>query len=357
MRYKQLLITAAVLLAGMATYAQDVKMTGVIKGMGDGTIEVHYVKNDISVIDTITIRKDRFSWGAAMPEPQKIYFMFPHQRVELFVEAGNIKLQGQADSLHKVKISGSKIQEEVEQYQSTLQDLEARSNVLYSQYGTGTAEEQLRVEQQLNAIRAERRGREATYISAHPKSVYSLSLVTGRAVMGSYEEVKPLYDLLDNTLLNTMSGKELTARLDVIKRSSPGTQMMDFTQNDPEGKPISFKDYEGKYVLIDFWASWCGPCRAENPNVLKAYNKYKDKNFTVIGISLDENAEHWKKAIKDDAMPWAQVSSLNGFQNEVSSYYGIRGIPSTLLVDPTGKIIARNLRGESLQQKLAEIFE
>src|SRR6185312_5922417 len=133
-----------------------------------------------------------------------------------------------------------------------------------------------------------------------------------------------------------------------------GAQMMNFSQADTTGKPVQFADFKGKYVLVDFWASWCGPCRAENPNVLKAYNKYKDKGFTVVGISLDEKGDKWKKAIRDDHMPWDELSDLKGWKNDVSEYFGIQGIPSNLLVDPSGKIVARDLRGEALDQKLGE---
>ncbi|MDM1292684.1 TlpA family protein disulfide reductase [Sphingobacterium sp. N143] len=282
--------------------------------------------------------------------------MFPTRYAELFLEAGDIKITGHADSLHLLKVGGSKIQTEAERYRATLKDLEQQSTPLYQKWGKGTEAEQLKLEQELEHISAERRARARAYITAHPQSVFSLNLVSDRSAMGSYEEVKPLYDILDKNVLATGTGKQLTARLEVLKRSALGTPLLDFTQNDAEGKPVSFASFKGKYVLVDFWASWCGPCRAENPNVLKAYNQYKDNNFTVIGISLDDNAEKWKKAIKDDGMPWTQLSSLQGFKNEVSTYYGIQGIPSSLLVGPDGKIIARNLRGASLQQKLNELF-
>ena len=133
--------------------------------------------------------------------------------------------------------------------------------------------------------------------------------------------------------------------------------MLSFTQNDVDGRPVHFADFRGKYVFVDFWASWCAPCRAENPNVLAAYNRYKDKNFTVIGVSLDDNEAKWKKAIQDDNLPWTQVSDLKGFKNEVSTYYGIRGIPTTLLVGPDGKIIAKDLRGEAIHEKLAQLLD
>ncbi|WP_104382813.1 TlpA disulfide reductase family protein [Sphingobacterium sp. HMA12] len=356
MNYKKYIVSALLLTITIGCFAQKAKVSGLIKGIGDAQVSISYLKDGKMKNDTVKFKKDRFIWEAELPEPQKVYFMFPSRYAELFLEAGQINITGHADSLHLLKAKGSKIQAEAERYQATLKDLEQRSSPLYQKWGKVTEAEQLKLEQELDQIGDERRSRAAAYIAAHPKSAYSLSLVSDRSAMGSYEEVKPLYDVLDKSVMTTATGKQLTQRLEVLKRSALGATILDFTQNDPEGKAISFNDFKGKYVLIDFWASWCGPCRAENPNVLKAYNKYKDSNFTVVGISLDDNAEKWKKAIKDDGMPWSQVSSLKGFENEVSTYYGIQGIPSTLLVDPDGKIIARNLRGASLQQKLSEIF-
>jgi thiol-disulfide isomerase/thioredoxin len=109
-------------------------------------------------------------------------------------------------------------------------------------------------------------------------------------------------------------------------------------------------------VLVDFWASWCGPCRAENPNVVKAYNRFKDKNFTILGISLDDSRDKWVRAIEKDQLTWQQVSDLKGWQNEVAKLYGIRAIPQNYLLDPKGKIIGKNLRGEALEKRLEELM-
>ncbi|MNR34251.1 Thiol-disulfide oxidoreductase ResA [compost metagenome] len=120
---------------------------------------------------------------------------------------------------------------------------------------------------------------------------------------------------------------------------------------------VSLSSFKGKYVLLDFWASWCGPCRAENPHVLKAYNKFKDKNFDILAISLDEKKENWLKAVKDDAMPWTQVSDLLGWKNQAAGYYAITAIPQNFLIDPNGVIVAKNLRGDRLEKELAKFLE
>ncbi|MET6999914.1 peroxiredoxin family protein [Chitinophaga defluvii] len=143
----------------------------------------------------------------------------------------------------------------------------------------------------------------------------------------------------------------------IAKKTAIGAPAMEFTQNDVNGKPIKLSDYKGKYVLVDFWASWCGPCRAENPNVLENYEKYHDKGFEILGVSLDDKKENWVKAIKDDGLTWQHVSDLKGWKNEVAKQYNIRAVPSNFLLDKEGKIIAVNLRAEDLGKKLAEIYD
>jgi peroxiredoxin len=138
-----------------------------------------------------------------------------------------------------------------------------------------------------------------------------------------------------------------------------GSKALDFTQNDVKGNPVSLASFKGKYVLVDFWASWCMPCRAENPNVVKAYQQYKGKGFTVLGVSLDgtKTQEAWIKAIEHDGLIWTQVSDLKGWDNAAAKLYGVASIPQNFLIDPNGVVIAKNLRGEELNKKLASVFK
>ena len=136
-----------------------------------------------------------------------------------------------------------------------------------------------------------------------------------------------------------------------------GSQAPDFSMADASGKQFALSSFKGKYVLIDFWASWCGPCRGENPNIVANYNKFKNKNFTILGVSLDEDKTKWLEAIKKDKLSWAHVSDLKGWNSASVPLYGFDGIPYNVLIDPTGKIIATELRGEELGRKLAEILK
>lgn len=175
----------------------------------------------------------------------------------------------------------------------------------------------------------------------------------------SADEVIKYTDLLDKSLANTQYVKLLRELPSALRTTAIGNQAPDFTLPDPEGKPLKLSDHFGKYLLVDFWAAWCGPCRRENPNIVRVYNKYKDKGkgFGVFGVSLDSKKEAWIQAIAKDGLNWPQVSDLQFWDSGPAKLYGIRGIPGNVLLDPSGKIIARNLRGEDLEKKLAELLD
>ncbi len=151
--------------------------------------------------------------------------------------------------------------------------------------------------------------------------------------------------------------KELTARLEPLRATAPGTQAPDINLPQPDGSKLALSSLRGKYVLVDFWASWCGPCRQENPNVVRAYNQFKDKGFTIYSVSLDQDKGKWEKAIAADGLTWHHVSDLAGWQSVAGAAYGVKAIPQSFLLDPQGKIIAKNLRGEALAAKLAEVLK
>ena len=150
---------------------------------------------------------------------------------------------------------------------------------------------------------------------------------------------------------------DLQSQVDRIKPFMLGGQAPDFTQASPEGEEIKLSDFRGKVLLVDFWASWCGPCRRENPHVVSLYKKYKDQGFEILGVSLDNNRDRWLKAIAKDQLEWHHVSDLKGWKNAVAKMYNVSSIPHTILLDAEGKIIARNLRGNRLERKLEELFD
>ncbi|QMW02812.1 TlpA disulfide reductase family protein [Spirosoma foliorum] len=156
---------------------------------------------------------------------------------------------------------------------------------------------------------------------------------------------------------NSPHAKSLIGRVARIKGVSVGASAPEIALNDTTGTPVPLSSLRGKYVLIDFWASWCGPCRAENPNVVRMYNKYKDKGFAIYSVSLDQAKANWTKAIRNDNLTWTHVSDLKFWQSAAAQQYGVQAIPATFLLDKDGKIIAKNLRGPALEQKLEEVLQ
>jgi peroxiredoxin len=209
----------------------------------------------------------------------------------------------------------------------------------------------------LRAIRKKMIKAEEDFIRSNPDSYVSLYLVDRRAVIIDLPTFEPLYASLSPRLKNTVRGKAIGEKLAVTQKTAIGKPALVFAQNNTEGQPVSLASLRGKYVLIDFWASWCGPCRAENPNVVKAYNRFKDKNFEIIGVSLDDKKDPWLQAIQKDGLPWIHVSDLKGWKNDVAVQYGVAAVPQNFLVDPNGIIVAKNLRGEELEKKLGEIIK
>ncbi|GHE29856.1 TlpA disulfide reductase family protein [Sphingobacterium griseoflavum] len=215
----------------------------------------------------------------------------------------------------------------------------------------------------MNAYREYERLRLADYdrwFANHPNSLANMLILKDIVLTkeSPIERAEGWFQQSSKRLRESQVGQQIAARMKQIKGISEGAVAPDFTLPDTEGKEYSLSDFKGKYVFLDFWASWCGPCRGENPNVLAAYNKYKDheKGFTVLGISLDKSRDEWIKAIEEDGMPWTQLSELTGFKTPSVALYEIAGIPDNYLIDPNGIIVASNLRGAALEEKLDEIL-
>ena len=283
----------------------------------------------------------------------------------VYLEPGNIQVSGN-DSVRKATVTGSPLNTEYSKYHAAvLSHNEKTSNEIDAVYLAAPEDKRkdevfkagLMAKMKQSFVETDSLKR--VYIRQNPASYFSLEALkelAGRNI--DLYTIDPLFKSLSPALRNSKAGTDFAKLLYDQGPTGIGAMAPDFTQNDVNDKPVKLSDFKGKYVLLDFWASWCGPCRAENPNVVKAYAKYKDRNFTVLSVSLDQpgKKDAWLAAIKKDGLTWTQVSDLQFWNNAVAKQYGITAIPQNLLIDPKGKIVAKNLRGEALEKKLEEIL-
>lgn len=284
--------------------------------------------------------------------------------VSLYLQPGNIKVTS-VDSFSNIQVRGSAAHTEYAKLAAKKKPYEDKMEPLYSLYSYFNRAKETnarqKVEAYIDSIDKQMNERVfGEYVRKYPASpiaLYALQQYAGWDI--DPDKVEPLFVTLSEKNKSYPSALDFKETLDIAKKTGIGRMAMDFTQDDTLGNPVSLSSLKGRYLLIDFWASWCGPCRAENPNVVKVFHKYKDKGFHIIGVSLDRpgQKEKWMKAIHDDGLTWTQVSDLQFWNNEVAKQYGIRAIPQNLLLDPEGRIIAKNIRGEELDLKVGEAIE
>ncbi len=280
-----------------------------------------------------------------------------------YIGKEHIRLESK-DSLCNAVISGSPIDAEYNVFNKyTGGPIMALTKQANADFNSGT-DEQKKDTAYLHAVDTRfhekirnMQAKELDYAKAYPASFFSLIAVSDLAnSTATAQTLRPVFDALDASLRNSVAGKDIDDRLTALTTVVAGKMAPDFTENDTANKPLTLSSLRGHYVLVDFWASWCHPCRMENPNLVKQYALYKDKGFQVLSVSLDDHADRWKEAINQDGLPWLHVSDLKGWNNAACKLYAIRAVPSSFLVDPQGKIVATGLRGEELEEKLKELF-
>jgi peroxiredoxin len=265
-----------------------------------------------------------------------------------------------ADSLFYPRVNGSAVHDEYLKYNQNVESIYEKAQALYPAFReasqAGDSEKVAELEKEMEAIYEEAEKYQAEFLDENTSSYIAPYVLQSIHYGKEAEEIEKLLAKLDPVLQSSSLVGSMTRRVEVLKTVSVGKMAPDFSQDDINGNPVLLSSLRGNYVLIDFWASWCGPCRRENPNVVKAFEKYHEKGFDILGVSLDNSREKWLKAIEDDRLTWNHVSDLKYWSNEAAALYGISSIPSNLLLDPEGKIIAKNLRGEDLHARLAELL-
>jgi len=342
----------------------EYSIKGTIAGVETGKVYLlKLVGEQPQSIDTADVVGGKFTFKGKMVTPDIRMLRLNDQDyfAQFFLDNANITVTAKKDSLRSTKITGSPTQDIFKTYIAEMEKLNKEVLALQGKYQnamtTGNTSEADKAKIDYQAIIDNNKVYTKNFVKEHSNSVVS-----------AYITLFQLADQIDVAELDSLASKfapelskseyvvKINERIQEQKKTAIGIVAPDFTMNDPEGKPIQLSSLRGKIVLVDFWAAWCGPCRQENPNVVKLYQQYHDKGFEILGVSLDKNKEDWLKAIKSDNLTWMHVSDLQYWQNAAARLYGVNAIPQSFLLDKDGKIIGKGLRGEQLANKLMELF-
>jgi len=338
-------------------------INGTVEGVNNGMIYLQKFDSEKWVnIDSTSLEKGKFIFKGSIeiPEMRQIFMEEKKAAFSLFVENSNIDVKIFPDSVDKSTVTGSATNDTYRNYLSLKEPIDKKMDVLYEEWKkareVGDNLTMQRTDSISTVLDSEMKILLQNFVKKNPTTVVSPYLVMRNSWRFELPDLKEIADEVDLSVSNSEYTKSLKKRVDILKSVDIGQIAPDFTMSDSTGKPITLSSLKGKILLVDFWASWCRPCRAENPNIVKAYQQYNKKGFDILGCSFDKDREKWLKAIKDDKLSWHHVSDLQGWANAAGKLYGINSIPANVLLDKNQKIIARNLRGDDLTKKLAEVF-
>jgi thiol-disulfide isomerase/thioredoxin len=355
------------------TIAQENKgftIKGELKNLNDGDkVSLLFRGANYSAPDTIvsTIAKNnRFELKGTLNSPELLYLAAGKRKVQglIFIDNASIEIKGSTDSMRQVTVIGSKANDDFVAFNKALLPFRTQETDLARAYAKAKQDNDEQamnhVDDQLNALEKNKEKTVIEICNSQKDGVIIPYMILNTIYSPDPSVYLPLYDRFMPEVKQSKYGQLLKAKLDLLATVAVGELAPNFSAKTPEGNTLLLKDVmaKGKLTLIDFWASWCGPCRKENPSLVKAYEKYHSKGLNIIGFSLDKKSglEAWKKAIIDDKLSWFHVSDLNEWESGTVKLYGITAIPQSVLIDSKGKIVGKNLKGEELNKKLEELL-
>ncbi|MGI6232763.1 MAG: redoxin family protein [Prevotella sp.] len=367
---KKLFLTFLVLLSAVGASAQKAVITGTADSIADGSkVFLAEMQGFFSFIphDSTIVKDGKFALTVEQKDPQYLYLIILNKakpkdmRMRGFIlEPGEFSFVMNRGE-NGTSLKGGRDNELWDAYEKSEDDAYATVDGVWrlSKDSTQSAEVRKKAAERLKAFDDSLKAARYDRILANIPSGFSSVLLSMNYFDMPEEVLTKILDAMANRCPDDAVYKSIVAEREATARTSVGKTYTDITQPGVDGKPVSVSTYvkKNKLTLIDFWASWCGPCRAEMPNVVAAYNKYHNKGFEVVGVSLDNRREAWVKAISQLKMPWPQMSDLKGWQSAGAAAYNVKAIPSNVLIDANGRIIAKDLRGEDLTGKLAELLD
>jgi len=323
-------------------------------GLVDGTYEV---------IDSVySDHEGNFSMSGDNTAEQLYYLRIGEGRtiVDLFIGGEQVSIVGHMDSIDQASVTGSSIHDTYAMFKAGMSSFDEENRSLYMQYMQAQQAGDSLAAAAIDSLYEDLMDRQAeyreTFVAENNSSAVAPYLIYSNLYGKEASELQEEMSVLDSSLTSSVYYGLLNDQIALLERVAVGQPAVLFSQADTTGADFALESLKGQYVLIDFWASWCGPCRQENPNVVGVYNDYHEKGFEILGVSFDTDRAKWLDAIAADGLMWPQVSDLEGWKNAAGQLYGVRSIPHTVLLDPEGTIIAKNLRGDELRAKLAELL-